>query len=88
MTKIKKEDRLSFRITDQINDKIDIYVDKYSIFKDRSDFGNKAILSFVNYITYENETIELISIALKKIAKSVGADKFDEIKDLELLLNK
>ena len=88
MTKDMKEDRLSFRITDEVNEQIDIYVDRYSSIKDRSDFGNRAISSFVNYIQFENETIELISKALKKLAKKVGAEKFDEIKDLDLLLSK
>ncbi|MHA2503197.1 MAG: hypothetical protein ACXAE3_10020 [Candidatus Kariarchaeaceae archaeon] len=83
MVKPTKESRLSFRITPELSDEIDIVIDNFDLIKDRSDFGTKAIKLYMSYLKEELEIKETIKDAIIALADEVGADDLPEIKRLK-----
>ena len=80
--KLTKEDRLSFRIRDEVSDDIDKYVKKYSTIKDRSKFGILAAEKYLEHFEIESELMISIREAITSLADKLGASDLDEVKNL------
>ena len=81
MVKEKKESRLSFRIPDDISERIDILVKKHSL-KDRSKFGTIAGEKFMQYQELRSEFYEKMRETIIALSKKVGGDNLEEIQQL------
>ncbi|MHA2249415.1 MAG: hypothetical protein ACXAD7_03585 [Candidatus Kariarchaeaceae archaeon] len=82
MPKVTKESRLSFRISEEISDRIDLMVKEKEHLKDRSKFGTIATEKFMQYQELRPEFYDKMRKALLVISKNVGAEELDEIKQL------
>lgn len=80
--KLTKEDRLSFRIRDEVSDDIDKYVKKYSTIKDRSKFGILAAEKYLEHFEIESKLLISIREAITSLADKLGASDLDEVKNL------
>ena len=80
--KLTKEDRLSFRIRDEVSDDIDKYVKKYSTIKDRSKFGILAAEKYLEHFEIKSKLLISIQGAITSLAEKLGASDLHEVKNL------
>ena len=52
MKKVKKTKTLSFRLLQEISDKIEGKIDRGKGIKDRTDFGNQAVKAYLQYLEF------------------------------------
>ncbi len=85
---VNKSNRLSFRIPNQINNQIERCIERMpNNIIDRSDFGTRAVIHYINYLTSQNykkfKTLEIIT----KIADKLKITEPEIIRIKELLEN-
>ena len=52
MKKVKKTKTLSFRLLQEISEKIESKIDRGKGIKDRTDFGNQAVKAYLQYLEF------------------------------------
>lgn len=77
-----KNSRISFRIADDMNDKIDHLVQIHEDIRDRSDFGNKALEFYIKYLEQTETKEQVIYRAIVSLARHSELLELEEIQEL------
>ena len=78
-----KKSRLSFRISDPLNDDIEKMVIIKRDVRDRSDLGNQSVEFFLDLIEKRSFEEEIFLSAILNIAKKAGKENLPEIKRIK-----
>lgn len=80
--KHKKQSRLSFRISPLMSERIDMAIEHSGgDIRDRSEFGTKAVMAFLNHLEQTTDEIKIIYDALLLLGSKYNLD-LPEIKKL------
>jgi hypothetical protein len=84
---MRKDSRLSFRISNNLSKRIDLSIDKSEgQIRDRSEFGTKAITFYLDYIENTQSETELMLQSIVSLAEHIGLDT-KEIKYVRNILD-
>jgi metal-responsive CopG/Arc/MetJ family transcriptional regulator len=81
---MKKSSRLSFRISAKLDNKLETAVmQSNGELRDRSDFGYKAVIYYLNYLAHTKTQEDILMAALLIIAdaKQIKTDEIREVED-------
>ena len=85
---MNKTSRLSFRIEKNTSDSIDGLIEDNPDIRDRTDFGTKSIIFYLNNLKKNKEDMILIIDALLSMSKPMNLDKDPDVKELKKLHKK
>ncbi|MDH5403705.1 MAG: ribbon-helix-helix domain-containing protein [Candidatus Heimdallarchaeota archaeon] len=78
-----KDNRLSFIIPKELDKEVDKIVLMHENIRNRSDFGTKAILTYIEHLKQQKSRDELILQAIKSVGDQLGI----KLSSVETILN-
>ena len=85
---MNKTSRLSFRIEKKTSESIDLLIEDNPDIRDRTDFGTKSIIFYLENLKKNKDDMVLIIEALLSMTKPLNLEKDPDVKELKKLHKK